>query len=141
MIDKIFLDSNVVVYLFDKSERQKQSRIKKLIAQHITQSKIYLSVQVINEFVIVTSKKIAFPITASRQKEIIELLNDLFSIVPLNYITSLRALELSVKYKLSYWDSLIISSAIENMCNILFTEDMQNGLIIEDKLKIVNPFS
>lgn len=127
MIDKIFLDSNVVVYLFDKSERQKQSRIKKLIAQHITQSKIYLSVQVINEFVIVTSKKIAFPITASRQKEIIELLNDLFLIVPLNYITSLRALELSVRYKLSYWDSLIISSAIENMCNILFTEDMQNG--------------
>ena len=43
------------------------------------------------------------------------------------------------KGKVSFWDSLIVASAIENQCSILYTEDMQNGQIIEDRLKIVNP--
>ena len=45
-----------------------------------------------------------------------------------------------MQYKFSYWDSLIIASALENECDTLYTEDMQDGLIIEGKLTIVNPF-
>ena len=44
------------------------------------------------------------------------------------------------KYKYSYWDSLILASALENNCAILYTEDMKDGQLIEGKLKIVNPF-
>jgi predicted nucleic acid-binding protein len=44
------------------------------------------------------------------------------------------------KYSYSYWDSLIIATALENNCSILYTEDMQDGQLIEDKLRIGNPF-
>ncbi|WP_456325324.1 PIN domain-containing protein [Desulfonauticus submarinus] len=50
------------------------------------------------------------------------------------------AIEIKEKYKFSYWDSLIVASALENNCSILYTEDMQDGQIIEKKLEIVNPF-
>lgn len=140
MADKVFIDTNILVYLFDKSEKQKQTRIKTFISEYLSRAKIYLSVQVINEFINVTSRKITFPISSDKQKDIIELVSDLFFITPLNLSTTLGALEISTKYKLSYWDSLIISSALENKCNILYSEDMQNGIIIEGRLTILNPF-
>ncbi len=140
MIDKIFLDTNILVYLFDKTEKQKQSRAKELIAEYISGAKVIISVQVINEFINITSKKITFPISLSKQKEIIEFLNDLFIISSLTFDITLRAIETAGRYQLSYWDSLIISSALDSTCNILFSEDMQNGLLIDGKLKIVNPF-
>lgn len=140
MIDKIFLDTNILVYLFDKSEKLKQVLVKKFILGHIQKSKIFVSVQVINEFINITSKKIAFPVSLNKQSEIIELLNDLFLITLLYYKTTLNALKISGKYKLSFWDSLIVSSALENDCKILYTEDMQNGLVLNDSLKIIYPF-
>jgi len=139
MIDKIFLDTNILVYMFDKSEEQKHELIKKLITDQLPVSRFFLSIQVINEFINVTSKKIANPIPISKQSEILDLLNELFFIVPLNLSTSYKAIELSGKYKLSFWDSLIISSALENNCSIIYSEDMQEGLIIEDKLTLKNP--
>ena len=104
-------------------------------------SKIYISVQVINEFINIASKKITYIIPSAKLKEIIEFLNELFFIAPLNYKTTINALDLSEKYKLSFWDSLIILTALDNDCNILYSEDMQNGLIINNKLKIINPLS
>ena len=49
-------------------------------------------------------------------------------------------LENKEKYAYSYWDSLILASALENNCPIIYTEDMQSGQIIEDSLKIINPY-
>ena len=140
MIDKIFIDTNILVYLFDKTERLKQTKAKKIISERLSSSKFFLSVQVINEFINITSKKISFPIPLNKQKEIIDLLNDIFIIVSLSLETTLSAIEIKNKYKYSFWDSLIISSAIENKCNILFSEDMQHGSIVESTLTIVNPF-
>lgn len=140
MIDKIFIDTNILVYLFDKTERQKQTKAKKIISERLSSSKFFLSVQVINEFINITSKKISFPIPLNKQKEIIDLLNDIFIIASLSLETTLSAIEIKNKYKYSFWDSLIISSAIENKCNILFSEDMQHGSIVESTLTIVNPF-
>lgn len=140
MIDKVFLDTNILVYLFDKSEKEKQTKVKKLISDLLPQTRMFVSVQVINEFINVTSKKIAAPISPAQQKEIIEFINDIFIVTPLNVDTTLSALEISQKYKLSFWDSLIISSALENKCNVLYSEDMQNGFSVYNKIKIVNPF-
>jgi len=50
------------------------------------------------------------------------------------------ALNLSFKYKYSYYDSLILSSALENSCKIIYSEDFQDNQLIENKLKIINPF-
>jgi len=139
MIDKVFLDTNILVYLFDKSEKEKQTSVKKLVEDHLPQTRMFVSIQVINEFINVTGKKISSPISPSKQKEIIEFINDIFIITPLILNTTLSALEISQRYKFSFWDSLIISSALENKCSVLYSEDMQNGLSINNKIKIVNP--
>ena len=55
--------------------------------------------------------------------------------------TILSAWKIRQKYKFSYWDSLIVAAALELECSKLFTEDLQNGQIIEKKLKIISPFS
>jgi predicted nucleic acid-binding protein len=52
----------------------------------------------------------------------------------------LRASRLRAQYSLSFWDSLVVASAIESGCNVLYTEDMQDGLTLEGQLTIVNPF-
>lgn len=52
----------------------------------------------------------------------------------------LKAAFLRKSYNLSYWDSMIVSSALESGCTILYSEDMQSGQIVEKQLKIINPF-
>ncbi len=52
----------------------------------------------------------------------------------------LRASQLRAQYSLSFWDSLVVADAIESGCNVLYTEDMQDGLVVAEQLTIVNPF-
>ena len=51
-----------------------------------------------------------------------------------------KAMTIKGRYKYNYWDSLIIASALQNNCSVLYTEDLQDGQVIENALKIVNPF-
>ncbi|HNM06920.1 MAG TPA: PIN domain-containing protein, partial [Leptospiraceae bacterium] len=60
-------------------------------------------------------------------------------VVPITLNTSVKVWEIKERYKFSFWDSLIISSALENNCKILYSEDMQNGQVIMDQLTIKNP--
>lgn len=63
-----------------------------------------------------------------------------FEVSEIGVLETIKAMEIKEKLGFSYWDSLIIASALENQCNILYSEDMQNGQIVENKFKIVNPF-
>ncbi len=65
---------------------------------------------------------------------------DVVFVSPLTVKTVRIGWKIKMKYRFSYYDSLIVASALENDCSILYTEDMQNGQLIEDKLRIVNPF-
>jgi len=51
----------------------------------------------------------------------------------------LQAMEINIRYGYSYWDSLIISTALQSNCSILYSEDMQHDQLIEGKLRIINP--
>ena len=55
-------------------------------------------------------------------------------------MNSMTANDLRSKHNFSYWDSLIVASALENACEVLYTEDLQDGHVIEGRLRIVNPF-
>jgi len=98
---------------------------------------ILTSIQVINEFHYVCLRKYFLP-----EDEIISMVNGIISIANIKN-TSLNtykeAIELRKKYKFSFWDSLIVASAIENKCDVLYSEDMHHNLKIK-KLKIINPF-
>lgn len=140
MTDRIFLDTNVLVYLFDTSEEEKHAAAKQLLKDHQEKSYLHISSQVVNEFINITTRKITNPITFNRQKKILQFFQLVFLVSPLTIHTSLAAVDLKLKYKFSYWDSLILASASENMCFVIYSEDMQHDQLIENRLKIVNPF-
>ncbi|MCP4349498.1 MAG: PIN domain-containing protein [Desulfobacterales bacterium] len=140
MTDRIFFDTNTVVYLFDTSEKEKRAGAKRLLREQRAKSFLYISSQVVNEFVNITTGKIKNPVTFEKQRSILKFFQIVFIVSPLTIHTSLTALELKLKYRFSYWDSLILASALENRCFVIYSEDMQHGQLIEGSLKILNPF-
>lgn len=131
MRDRIFLDTNILVYaLLDEG-------IKQQTAFELFQSGCVISTQVLNEFVQVARKKAKL-----EWQEITELSNaiqSLTEIVPLDLATHNRALTIATSYGYSFYDSLIIAAASEAGCGVLVSEDMQHSQKISD-LTISNPF-
>jgi predicted nucleic acid-binding protein len=140
MKDNYFVDTNVLVYWFDISEKEKYKRAHNLIKDLKETSNLFISSQVLNEFITVVTKKIEHPIPFENLNEILSIITEIFYISPLTSNNSLSAIDIKMKYRFSYWDSLIIASALENGCKHLYTEDLQDGQKIEEKLKIINPF-
>ncbi len=133
-MNKVFLDTNIWVYLYSNDKKSKTATdiIEKFYDD------IFISTQNLNElYAVLTKKKITSNETAS---EIINDLTDNFDLVLIEKNTILQAIKLQEKYKLQYFDSLLLSSALENDCTIFYSEDMQHKLMIENRLKIINPF-
>ena len=134
MKDKAFIDTNILIYFVSNDEP------KKTIAKDILINKtIYIiSSKVIGEFFSVTRKKKILP-----SEDIIRFANefmDIFDFVLIDKTTIKLSFDIHRRYKFSSWDSLIIASALENDCKILYTEDMQHDQLIDRKIRIVNPF-
>jgi len=137
MKDRIFIDTNVLIYihLFDEESQDKRKALQNLLHRRID-AELIINVQVINEFYNVLLRK---NIKDNIIQEKIHLQLELFSVSELNLKTVFSAWELREKYKYAYWDSLILAAALENSCSILYSEDMQHGQVIEDNLRIINP--
>ena len=137
MSDRYFFDSNILIYLYSTDQPIKKNIAENLVIMH--QGKIVISTQVINEFINVMSKKkkVEHQIVASALRELISA----FTIAYITIDTIESALSITDKFKYSYFDSLIIASALESDCKILFTEDMHNKHIINKNLIVKNPFS
>ena len=132
--DNIFLDTNILVYLYSDTEPRK----KKLSEEILSDKKCHISTQVLKEFIHITKKKYK-----SDWKNISLALKEITSkaIVYTNtHQTILQACKIAEKYKYSFYDSLILTSALEIKCKKLYTEDLNSGQIIENKLEIINPY-
>ncbi|MGN6095595.1 MAG: PIN domain-containing protein [Bosea sp. (in: a-proteobacteria)] len=129
---KVFLDSNVIIYAFTDDRRS-------VAAEALLASGGDLSVQVLNEFTNVVRRKLAFD-----WGQVEEALNALRAraraIHPLDLETHSGAITIAQRYGFSFYDALIVSSALRARCNTLYSEDMQDGLVVEGSLQIVNPF-
>ncbi len=128
----IFIDSNVILYLFANDEARK-ALVKSMLNTEYT-----VSTQVVNENVSVCLRKLKL----SKQEAFAhgsELMRTL-QVVNISTTTIASAYNVSTKYDLSLWDSLIIASALESQCTTLYSEDMHDGFVIENKLTIKNPF-
>ncbi len=134
MKDKIFLDTNILVYCYSNSEPSKREIAQKLCMQE----DVYISTQVLNEMTNVLAKK--HKISWNNIANVISEFESNFFIHTLTSFEIKKACNIAEKYGFSYFDSLIIASAIEANCNILYSEDMHNGQVIENKIKIINPF-
>lgn len=128
-----FIDSNVVVYLLG-SDSLKADRAESLIYGGAV-----CSVQVLNEVANVMRRKLANPWTDVH--EVIGLLTQLCTVQPLTVETHLKGLNLAERYSLSVYDSMIVASALLAGCKTLWTEDMQDGLVVDGQLHIRNPFA
>ena len=136
MSDKVFLDRNIVIYSYSEDEPEKQEIANDILEQYNNQ--IIISNQVINELSNTLFRK--FKLNADEVRETVLELNDNFPIVNFNLQTQLKGIELKGKYKLQFYDSMILATALENGCNIVFSEDMQHNQVIENRLTIINPF-
>ena len=136
MRDKIFIDTNILIYAYTEKEIEKQNTAIKVL--YSNRKNIVISTQVVNEFssALIRKYKVKPDILSPRVKEFFTL----FNVALIYYSTIEKAFDLIQKYNFSYYDSLIVSSALENECSILYSEDMHHGLVVENKLKIINPF-
>lgn len=133
MQDRIFLDSNILLYAIGND------KYKKGLSVELIKKKPVITVQVLNEISNIMIRKLK--LSHQDIHRIIDFIIQKCIIHSIDIITVRKALDISEKYKYSYYDSLIIASALENKCNILYTEDMHHGQNIENILKIINPFS
>jgi predicted nucleic acid-binding protein len=131
---KAFCDTNVLIYAYSSSEREKADRANTVLFSQPT----IISTQVINEFVNVGLKKLG--LTEPQLQLAINELSNRFYISSFSVETQKAALDIRARYRLQYFDSLIVATALENECELLFSEDMQHGLRVYERLKLVNPF-
>ncbi len=134
MSGKVFLDTNLWVYLHGGDA--KGQLVRSLVDLRFLD--ITISSQVLGElYQVLTRKKIMDVVSA---RDVIANLRGSFVVLPIQPDDCLRAVDISMMYGYSYWDSLIVVSALSSGCNTLFSEDMHHGQVIDKRLTILNPF-
>lgn len=130
-----FVDSNIWLYaLLDMQEEQK----RRAAAQIIAQASIVISTQVINEVCRNLLKAGSF--TEAEITEYIESAYNRYRVIELTKDVLLQASALRGRYAFSFWDSMIMASALAANVPIVYSEDMQDQLLVENRLRIINPF-
>jgi len=135
MKDRVFLDSNILIYLYSEDEPKKRDIINNILEQF----ECVISPQTLNEFCNICIKNLNKPVL-----EVMEALNEIKRSCRLEFIDDSiieLALLLREKYLYSYFDSLTLSSALKYDCAVIYSEDMQHEQIIENSLKITKPFA
>jgi predicted nucleic acid-binding protein len=131
-----FFDTNVLIYADDKAAPAKQRRAFELVAEHRRARTGVVSLQVLQEYFVTVTRKLRVEATTARRK--VELLAE-FDVAAPEISDVLAAIDMHRLYGLSFWDALILRSAKQVGCSVVFSEDMQNGREIEG-LQIVDPF-
>ena len=111
---------------------------KKKIASKIILEDINISTQVINEVSNNMLRKLKF--SNSEVREFVESCYARYNIINFSEELFVVASEIREKYNISYYDSLIVSAGLKVNATILYSEDMHNGLVVNEQLRIVNPF-
>ena len=136
-VERCFVDTNVLIYLFDNDSPGKQARAQALL--HEEKDRIVLSTQVLGEFYVNVARKLEQPLPQDAAARAVEDFSR-FDVQSVTAELVLAAVRRSRSSLLSYWDSLIVETARNAGASILFTEDLQHGQEI-DGLRIVNPFA
>lgn len=136
---KFFFDTNIFIYSVDRSEPKKQGIANQLIRSSLDNANGAVSYQVVQEFLNTSLRKFAKTVNGA---DCFDYLREVFE--PMLAVESSlglfdEALVIYNRYKLSWYDSLIVAAAIEAKCDVLYTEDMQHGQRFGE-LVVTNPF-
>ncbi len=130
---KAFFDTNILLYLLSEDEA-KADRAEGLLSNGAV-----ISVQVLNEFAAVASRKVG--LSWNEIKDILGPIRAVCEIEPLTLEIHDRAIEVAARYGFSFFDAMIIASALHAECKILYSEDLQHNQLIANRLRIRNPFA
>lgn len=134
-----FIDSNIFVCLFDSTDSRRQSIAREVVEGHIASGTGVISFQVVQEVLNVTTHKMERPLTDTDGITFFDtILAPLWRVYPSAELYR-RAIEVKVRYRHSFYDSLIIAAAQEGGCARLLSEDLQSGQTIGG-LTVVDPF-
>lgn len=131
-IDRPFFDTNVLLYLLSE-DSLKADRAEAIIALGGA-----ISVQVLNEFASVALRKLKM--SYSEIRDVLGTIRALCQTQGVTLDTHDRGLDIAERFGFSLYDSMIVSSALQSRCTILYSEDMQHGQEIDSQLMVINPF-
>ena len=133
---KIFLDTNILAYIFDSRDIAKKTKAKELFSKLVIENNCMISTQVLQELFNVVTKKLKYS-KEDAQKIIMSLMNlDIHQVSTLDIQV---AMKISSESQFTIYDSLIIAAANAESCKIVYSEDLNAGQVVEG-VKIVNPF-
>lgn len=133
MKDKTFFDTNILVYAVAANDARNTQ------AEELLGSGGFISVQILNEFVAVARRKMLMP-----WSDVLEAL-DAFRVlcpspVPVAVEMHEAALKIATKHGLNIYDALVVAAALQAGCSVLYSEDLQDGQVFDQRLTICNPF-
>ncbi len=137
MTELAFFDTNILLYMFDLSALEKRSIAGEVFQRHIREGRGVLSTQVLQEFYVgVTGKVAGLPV--SRAKALVADYMQ-FNVVVVHPAHILNAIDIQTRFRLSFWDGLILAAAKSAGATILFSEDLSHGQVY-DGVRVQNPF-
>ena len=138
MSDRCFVDANILVYAHDRSAGSKHQRARQLIEDLWSSGQGVLSTQVLQELCISVRRKSSRPVSVEEARRLIQ---DYLSweIVVNTPASVLQALDIEARYKISFWDALILQAAESSGVAILYSEDLASGQSY-GSVRVVNPF-
>lgn len=134
----VFFDTNVLIYAVDEGEPEKAAVAAGLVEEHLVEGEGMISVQVLREFY-AACRRLAHPLPEDRALEMVRSFSEFRTLSEGSGLVIAAALR-SQKMSLSFWDALIVESALAGGADTLLTEDLQHGQEIEG-LRITNPFA
>src|SRR6266699_429181 len=140
MNDNFFIDTNIFVYSVLPGEAQKRVHALDLIDRAISTGKGVISYQVAREFLNAAIRHFAQSMSIAECEEYLSTVFRTLVAVHSSQSLYIHALNLTRRHSLSWYDSLIVAAALEAICRILYTEDLQHGQKFSD-LCVVNPFA
>ena len=135
---KVFFDTNILVYVFDKDEPAKATIARHWLREVGNQGNLILSTQVLQEFYVAVTKSMNPKMPHLQAAELVNGFAE-FPLVQVDKLLIAKAMQRHRTREFSFWDSLIIEAALQANCGTLLSEDMQDGRIIHG-LTIFNPF-
>ena len=138
MIVKVFVDTNILVYAYDRGAGTRHAKAFRLIEQLWQHGNGILSTQVLQEFYVNVRRKAQRPVTAEQARALI---SDYMAWNPIvnDGAAMLDAIDLEKRFQLSFWDSLILAAAQKGGASIIYSEDFNHGQKF-GSVEVRNPF-
>lgn len=140
MIDKVFIDTNVLVYAYDRSEMKKLQQAITILERLDATGMGVISTQVLTEFFVTVRYKLRQPLSTEQAYQRVQNYIQAWQVIDMTALIVLEAARGVLTYKFSMWDAQIWAAAKLNQIELVFSEDFNSGAMIEG-VRFINPFA